>query len=67
MLCLQDAVHGIKRQLSPATQEIGEMSLGETGLAREERDAERSALDPAEQFHTESIVHLGEVHRWIIR
>jgi hypothetical protein len=43
------------------------MRLVETGLASQERDEQRTPLDPAEQFLTKTFVHPGECHLWIVR
>ena len=40
------------------------MGLAKTCLAGKERDAECTPLNPAQQFQTESLVHLAEVHLW---
>jgi len=66
-LCAQNAVHGSGGEAAFAQQEIGNMRLGETGLAVEEGDGERAPLDPAEQFLTKTFVHPGECHLWIVR
>jgi hypothetical protein len=62
----QDAVHGLQRKLTPAVQEIREVGLAETGLAGQERDTERTPLDPAKQFQAEALVHLAKIHLWKI-
>ena len=58
----EDAIHGLERELAPAMQKIGEMGLAETGLAGKQRDTQRSALNSAQQFQAEALVHLGEIH-----
>jgi hypothetical protein len=67
MLSGKDAVHGLKGELTPGVQEVGEMRLPEAGLAREQGDTERAPLYPAQQFQAEPFVHLSNVHLWIIR
>jgi hypothetical protein len=60
------AVKGLERELAPMVQEIGKVRLAKSGLARQQRDAERTPLDPAQQFQAESLVHLGKIHLWKI-
>ena len=43
------------------------MRLPKAGLARQQRDADRAPLNPAQQFQAEPLVHLGKVHLWKIR
>ena len=62
----QDAVHGFERKLAAAVQKVGEMRLRKAGLAGQQGDAERSALNPAQQFQAEALVHLSQVHLWKI-
>jgi hypothetical protein len=61
------AVKGLERELAPMVQEIGEVRLAKSGLARQQRDAERAPLYPAQQFQAESLVHLRKIHLWKIR
>ena len=60
----QDAIHGLQRELSPAVKEVGEVGLAKAGLARKQGHTQSAALNPADQFQTESFVHLGHVHVW---
>jgi hypothetical protein len=48
-------------------KKIGEMRLPEPGLAGQQRDAESSPLYPPEQFQTEALMHLCNIHLWKIR
>jgi hypothetical protein len=43
------------------------MGLPKTSLARQQRDADRPPLYPAQQFQAESLVHLHKIHLWIVR
>jgi hypothetical protein len=43
------------------------MRLPKAGLARQQRDAKRAPLYPAQKFQAEPFVHLGEIHLRIIR
>jgi hypothetical protein len=67
MLGGKHAIHGLQRKLALAAQEVRQMRLSQSGLPRQQRDAERPPLNPAEQFQAESLVHLREVHLWKIR
>lgn len=64
MLRREDAVHGFEGELAPAVKKVGEVRLAESGLPREERDAQCAALDSAHDFKAEALVHLGNVHVW---
>ena len=43
------------------------MRLAEPGLLRKQRDAQSSALNSAQQLHTQAFVHLGKSHVWKVR
>ena len=43
------------------------MRLAESGLPRKEGDAESSALNSAQQLHTQAFMHLGKSHVWKVR
>ena len=43
------------------------MRLAEAGLSSEQRNAERAALNSAQQLDAKALVHLGEIHVWKIR
>jgi hypothetical protein len=43
------------------------MRLPKPGLARQQRDAESPPLYPPEQFQTEALMHLCNIHLWKIR
>ena len=45
-----------------AAEEVGDMRGLESCLAREQRPIQTAAIHPAEEFHAESILQLGEVH-----
>lgn len=57
-----DAVGGLERQMLFAVQKAGEVGLPDAGLTRQQGDADRSPLYPAEQFQPKTFVHLGKVH-----
>ena len=42
------------------------MRLGQSRLARKERNAQRPAFDSAQQFNSNSVVQLPKVHRKIM-
>jgi hypothetical protein len=63
MLCGKDPVQRIEGELAPGAQEIGEVGLAETGLTRQKGHADRSPLNPAQQFLAQTLVHLSKVHR----
>ena len=48
-------------------QKVGQMRLSEARLPGQQRDTQRPPLDPAEQFLPEPIMHLREIHLWIVR
>lgn len=62
----QNAIDGVERKLAAAVKKIGEMALAKARLTRQQRDAECSPLNPAQQFQPETFVHLGKVHLWKI-
>jgi DNA-binding response OmpR family regulator len=41
--------------------------LAEARLSSQQRNAERAALDSAQQLDAEALVHLGKIHVWKIR
>jgi hypothetical protein len=43
------------------------MSLSKSGLATEQRDADRPPLYSAQQLQAKAFVHLCKVHLWKIR
>ena len=63
----QNPIHRLQRELPAIVQEIREMGLPKAGLARQQRDADRASLYPAQQFQAEPLMHLGKVHLWKIR
>jgi hypothetical protein len=63
----QNPVHSIQRKLPAAMQKIRQMRFPKTSLARQQRDANRPPLYPAQQFQSKSLVHLGKIHLWIVR
>ena len=50
MLGLENHVHCLEGKLAAAMQKIGKMRLSKTGLASQQRDAQRPPLYPAEQL-----------------
>jgi hypothetical protein len=58
VLRVEDAVHSLKREVTPAVQKVGEVRLSEACLPGQKRDAERAPLYPAQKFQAESFVHL---------
>jgi hypothetical protein len=43
------------------------MRLAKAGLVCKKGNAQRGALNFAQQLHTEALVHLGKIHMWKIR
>jgi hypothetical protein len=62
----KDPIQRLQGELPPAVQEVGQMRLAKAGLPRQQGDAERAPLYPAQQFQAETFVHLGKIHLWII-
>src|ERR1700693_5891994 len=63
----EDSIHSFQGKLAPAAQEIGKMRLSESRLTRQERNANRASLYPAQQFHAQTLVHLSKIHLWKFR
>ena len=61
------AVNGLQRKLPPAVEEVGQVRLPKAGLACQQGDAERTSLNPAQQFQAELLVHLRKIHLWKFR
>jgi hypothetical protein len=66
MLCGQDTIHGLERELSLSVQKIGKMCLSKPSLATEQRNAHRPPLYSAQQLEAKAFVHLCKVHLWKI-
>jgi hypothetical protein len=54
-------------KLAPAVEKVRQVRLPETCLASQKRDAERTPLNPAQQFQAEFLVHLQKIHLWKFR
>jgi len=63
----EDAVKRFEGELALAAEEVGEMGLAQSGLARQKGHADRASLNPAQQFKAQPLMHLSKVHLWKIR
>ena len=49
-------------ELATAVQEVRQMRLSDARLPREQRDTQRSPVDPSQQLGSHALLQLGKVH-----
>jgi hypothetical protein len=61
-LCGEKTIETIDAESAAAAQEIGDMRGLKSGLAGEESSIHTASIDPPEEFQTETLLQLSEVH-----